>query len=177
MATKKKAVKKVTTKKTTKKVAKKVIARPVNKTVVHSQTEHRRRQVPIGVKIIAVLDYIGAVILAILGIFLIFASASLTEYLVETIEGIETFSAGIFIVMGIIMIAFAVLGFFVGRGLFRGEQWARIVEIIFAVLAVISSISTIVQGNASFSGIIELIIYLVIGAYLLFSKEVNKAFA
>lgn len=126
------------------------------------------KQVPVGVKIISILYYIGAVISLISGIALIAGGS----FLSGLYGGLFT---GLAVVAGIFMIALAVLGFFVGRGLWKGQQWARVVAIILAILGIISAISSLVQG--AWSSIVGLIIQIVIGGYLWFSKEVKKAFA
>ena len=131
--------------------------------------------VPTGVKILAVLDYIGAVLLLLLGIGMIFGAGSIGE-IFKSIPLIGTWLSGFIIVLAIILIAFAVLSFFMGRGLWKGQNWARILTIIFAILGVISAVMGMVNGNIT-GNIVSLIIEGVIGGYLLFSKSVKSAFS
>jgi uncharacterized membrane protein (DUF2068 family) len=84
--------------------------------------------------------------------------------------------AGLFVVGGIIMIGLGVLGFFVGRGLWKARPWARIVAIIFAALGILMAVISMIQGSIA-SNIFNLVIQLVIGGYLLFSNNVKQAFA
>lgn len=133
--------------------------------------------VPVGVKIIAVLNYIGAVILLLAGIAILFGVGSLgrLEYS-GAIPGIGTWVAGLGIVLAIILIALAVLCFFIGRGLWKGQNWARILEIVFSVIGLILAIIGMVQGNIT-SNIVSLVVSALIGGYLLFSKDVKLAFS
>lgn len=136
----------------------------------------KQQQVPTGVKIISVLNYICAAGLGILGILFIVA-AGMMGSIASEIPLIGALSSGLFIVLGIISLGFGVLAFFVGRGLWKLQPWARIVAIIFICLGIIESlISMVIQGDIS-SNIIGLIINVIIGSYLLFNKKVKEAFA
>ena len=129
--------------------------------------------VPTLVKVIAVLYYIAAAILILGGIGAFIGSAAFGS-IFEAIPGASLFGAGMMIVLGIFLIAFAVLDFFIGRGLWKAQKWSRIVVIIISALAVISGIMSLVQGEG---GIISLLVQAAIGGYLLFSKSVKAAFA
>jgi len=131
--------------------------------------------VPTGVKVIAVLYYIGAVLGVIFGLLLL-VGAGMTSTIANQIPLLGTLGAGLFVVGGIIMIGLGILGFFVGRGLWQARPWARIVAIIFAALGTLTAIISMIQGNIS-GNILNLVIQLVIGGYLLFSNNVKQAFA
>lgn len=131
-------------------------------------------EVPTGVKVISVLYYIGAV-LELLFAILLFVGAGF----VSQIPGLSILGAlgtGLFVVMGVILIGLAVLSFFVARGLWKVQKWARIVAIIFSALGVLMALLGMVQGQIA-SNIISLVISGAIGGYLLFSKDVKAAFA
>ena len=161
-------------------MAKNIVAsKPVVKTVKAANTASTGT-VPTLVKVIAVLYYIGAAFSVLFGILLIAGGAFLGELLSTAMGGgfgalAGALGSAIFIVSGIIMIALAVLSFFIARGLWKAKKWARIVAIIFAILGVLSALSAIIQGN--FGNIIGLVINGAIGGYLLFSKDVKAAFA
>ena len=131
--------------------------------------------VPVGVKIISVLYYIGAVVLILLGILLI-VGAGFIGTILQSIPLLGALGAGLFIVIAIILIVFAVLSFFLGRGLWKAQKWARIVVIVFSVLGVLFALLAIVQGQI-LNNLLSLIINAVIGGYLLFSKDVKAAFS
>ena len=127
--------------------------------------------VPTGVKIISVLYYIGAVIELLLGIALIFFAGAL-----KTKIQFLAFLGPFLIVGGIIFIGLAVLSFFVGRGLWKGQKWSRIVAIVFAVIGVLLTVLGMVQGQIA-SNIVSLLVSGGIGGYLLFSSDVKTAFS
>jgi hypothetical protein len=94
-----------------------------------------------GITVLAVLGYIGAVLTLLGGIGLIFGSTALVGMLAGlNVPILAGLSASLFIVVGIIMIALAVLDYFVATGLMKGSNWARILVIIFAALGILGSI-------------------------------------
>src|SRR3989344_4783571 len=131
------------------------------------------KEVPTGVKIISVLYYIGAVLLFLFGLTF-FAGAGFIGSIAEQIPLIGVLGAGLFIVAGIILIGLGILGFFIGRGLWKARSWARIVAIIFAILGILGAITSMVQGNIA-SNLVTFVLNLLIGGYLLFSKSVKQA--
>ena len=132
--------------------------------------------VPTLVKVISVLYYIGAALSIIMALVMFFGAGAIDSIPgMDAMGGLTGIFSGLMIVLGVIMIGFAVLAFFIARGLWKGRNWARIVAIILAILGVLSAIISLVQG--SWSNIIGLIIHGAIGGYLLFSKDVKAAFA
>jgi cytochrome bd-type quinol oxidase subunit 2 len=72
-------------------------------------------------------------------------------------------------------IAWGVVSFFAGRGLWNGQQWGRILAITSSVLYIIFGVITMFTlGNFNY---FSLVINLVIILYLLLSKDVRTAFA
>ena len=132
------------------------------------------RVVPVGVKIISILYYIGAVFGIITGL-LFFAGAGMMGSIADQIPLFEVIGVGLFIIGGIIMLGLSVLGFFVGRGLWKARPWARIVAIIFACMGVLAAITGMVQGSIT-SNVFSLVVNLIIGGYLLFSVSVKESF-
>jgi len=135
-----------------------------------------KQPVPFGVKIIAILYYIGAVLGVIFGlIFLVVGTGIMGSKLIPLLGAL---GAGLFIAAGIVILGLGVFDFFIGRGLWKAKSWARIVVIVFAALAILGTItSMMVQGKIVGSGVFNLITQLVICGYLLFSKSVKQAFA
>ena len=128
-------------------------------------------QVPTGVKIISVLYYIGAVFELLLGIALFFGAGALKAKI-----PFLAFLGPFLIIGGIVLVGLAVLSFFVGRGLWKGQKWSRIVAIIFAALGVLLAIVGMIQGNIA-SNIISLGVSAAMGGYLMFSGDVKTAFS
>ncbi len=127
--------------------------------------------VPVGVKIISVFEFIGSAAIFILGLLMVFGAGFISD-LAKDIPGLAGFGAistGLFVFAGIVLLLFAVLFFFVGKGLWMGQNWARIVVIVFSCLGILGSLSPF--------KIVTLVIHLVIGGYLLFAPEVKEAFA
>jgi len=131
-------------------------------------------EVPTGVKVISVCYYIGAVVLFIVGILCFVGGGFIGPLLTTLLPFLGTLATGLFIVCSVIAIGFGVLSFFVGRGLWKGRNWARIVAIVFTFLGVLSAIFSIPVDIVS--GIFSLLVNLVIALYLLLSSSVKKAF-
>ncbi len=132
------------------------------------------KELPTGVKVISILYYIGAALGAIVGIMLFIGAGSL-EILAQQNPALANFGPGFAVVMGIIFLALAVLGFFVGRGLWTVQHWARITSIILAVLGVVFAVISLIAGD--FISIISLAVHAVIGGYLLFNPQVKSVFS
>lgn len=139
----------------------------------------RKSEIPIGVKVISVLYYLGAVFLLFMGILSFIGSSFVGDYLLrsESDPLVGALTGGVFAVIGVVFILFAILSFFIGRGLWNAKQWARVLVIIFAVLGVLNGLTTMIGGNVFIGiGIVTLIINGVIGGYIAFSKSVSRAF-
>jgi magnesium-transporting ATPase (P-type) len=143
------------------------------------------KTIPIGVKIISVLHYIASIIFIILGLFMIIFSGIMVSA-INSPEMSEIYSAyefdvtsiltqGFFIGVGVFFSALAFLVFFVGRGLWKLKPWARITAIIMSVLMILYEVYSIIVAF-TFMQIIWLAIYIAIAVYLIFNKEVKKAF-
>ena len=133
------------------------------------------KTIPTGVKIISILYYIGAVFAAISGILFIIG-ASFISSLLNSIPLLSALGSSLFIVVGIVFILLGILQFFIARGLWKGRNWARVLVIIFSVIAILLGIYVIIQGSIM-NGIINLVFSGIIGGYLLFSRKVKDAFS
>ena len=134
------------------------------------------KSAPTGIKVISVLYYIGCGLLAIFAILMFVGSAFLGGLLATLgSEMLTALGATIFIVLGVVFLLFAVLYFFLGRGLWKLQNWARIVGGILSALAVLSGIMSLIQGT--WSVIVSLAINGFIVWYLFFNQEVKNAFA
>lgn len=128
---------------------------------------------PVGVSILAVLAYIGAVFTLILGISMIVGSAAISTVLLKFAPQ-YTWLTGVgiaaFIGIGIILLACAVLNYFIGKGLWKGQNWARILVIVLSILSILGNLSHPI------SGIVGIVISAVIIWYLGFNKEAISYF-
>ena len=130
-----------------------------------------KNNVPGGVKVISVLYYIGAILAIIFGIMFLFGAGALSSFPLFGALG-----AGLFVFASILMIILGILGFFVGRGLWRGRNWARVVAIIFAVIGVVMAVSSMISGDVS-GNLFSFIFNVIVGGYLWFNGNVKRAFA
>lgn len=129
---------------------------------------------PLGVSILAILGYIGVVLHVLAAIALFFGASFITSMLSQ-VGPFSTVTGGVAIFAGIIMLLFAALTFFISKGLWTGQNWARIIVIIFAALGVIFGIISLFTGN--FSSIISILIDGIIAYYLWYAKEVVSFFS
>ncbi len=135
---------------------------------------------PTIVKIISILNYVNAGLWALIGFILIFTADGIVSYFLqvapELFMGYESGNlVSMLIIVGIIMVLFAVLHFFIGRGLWRLKPWARIVSIIFGIIGVIGVGYSMVVAFAP-AQVLNVIIDGFIVAYFLFSNEAKEAF-
>jgi hypothetical protein len=132
----------------------------------------KTKEMPTGVKIISILDYIGAGLGIIFGLILIFGGRMGAFPFLSSRSGVWK------IILGIIVIGIGVLAYFTAKGLWHGKAWARILAIVIAACgAVIAIASLIFMGRAPGQNVVSLIFHGIIGGYLLFNKKVKAAFA
>ena len=152
--------------------------KPAAKSAARSVVQPIRtaREMPLGVKVLAVLGYIGAAIALIFAI-LFFVGASFVDTLLQGANVPIPAGAGaaVAVVMGVLCLILAVLSYFIGRGLWRGQQWARVLVIIFSVLFFLGGVLSLIQGI--WSGLFNIIVYGIIGGYLWFNQDVKDAFS
>jgi ABC-type spermidine/putrescine transport system permease subunit I len=164
---------------------KKVSKKRVSKT--SSAKSHRAKansnplvnpRIPLGVKVISVLYYIYAGLFVLMGIFFVIGSSYIVTEFNKALESsqitedislmTELVTSTNIVIFGIALIISAIVAFIVARGLWKRKKWARMVVIIISIIAVLSSIIDL--------ELFRLAINAVIGAYLIFSKEVKQAF-
>ena len=158
------------------------------------------KEMPTGVKVISVLYYIGAAFSFIFGLLFIVGGAFIRAtvsflfgllfigggvILGGTLAALGALGSGLFIVLGIALLGFGVLDIFIGRGLWKGQNWTRIAAIVFAIFGVLGGINSLISGLTNFQIIgafsifvafVQLAVSLLIGGYLAFAHEVKEAF-
>ena len=143
----------------------------------------RRGDVPLGIKIISIIYYIGAGIFALtaLGFIVIGIVSMLNTELITSTGGFPDFiknspNIGLAILItGFLIALLAILCFFVAIGVNRGRRWARILIIIFVAIGILSGFVALFSGEAK--GILNLIFSGIVGGYLLFNKEAKEFFS
>lgn len=148
------------------------------------------KSIPTGVKLIAVLEIIGAIILILAGILLIIIrfipinpyeatpgggiSISFTSFILDFLS-----SSPYFLILSLILLPLGILSLFAGIYLWKGKNWARIVMISFSFLNILSIIILVILGkfDTALNNIPGASIGALIGFYLLLSKKVREAFS
>jgi hypothetical protein len=145
------------------------------------------KEIPVGVRIISVLYYILAALLLIVFIIVII-----------NID-IEIANR---LIISVFLLGFSILSFFIGKGLWEGDKWSRVIVIVISILSIIVTIVAIIvisylsrsmfplNGGQNIrnivsvfdiskfipKAIISIIINGIIAGYLLFSSKVKKSF-
>ena len=111
---------------------------------------------PVGVIIIAVLQFLGAAGTAIIGLVALFGMGMLAQILQQngTIQASTApMLVGAGVVIGVICLIFAALFGFVGYGLVTLKNWARVIVMVFAVLGLalgaIGLIADVMRGHSA----------------------------
>ena len=152
------------------------------------------KEIPVGAKIISVLYYIIAalgVITLILGSFTVLGG---------TFEGSSP-NYALIILFAVLLLGFSILSFFIGKGLWEGDKWSRVIVIVISILSIIVTIVAIIvisylsrsmfplNGGQNVRNIVSIfdiskfipkaiisIINGLIAGYLLFSRKVKESF-
>jgi hypothetical protein len=138
---------------------------------------------PAGVTVIAVLCFLGTALLAIGGILMFAGGGILATFLNRQGQGagVAGFAAGFGVVLGVVFLAFAAFDLFLGIGLLKLKEWARIVTIVLSAIGaafqLLGLLGTLAHFNAfSFLlGAFWLTVNVFIIIYLL-KPEVKAAF-
>jgi len=141
------------------------------KRVEHKKMEMRSGKVmPLGIRVISVLNYINALFLIIAGVVLLWYGLS-----GQTID-VDGLTSGAVIVGGVVFIALSILSFYIARGLWKGQNWARVTEAVLGIVAIVSGVMNAFQNVDLVSNIIGIVLNGVIVGYLLLNENVKKAF-
>jgi hypothetical protein len=149
------------------------------------KTSQRKIRIPLGLKIIAILTYVKAffLILGGIGLFLggIISSAIVGSLGIDKIlqmmgeatgslsPEVTVFILSSLILGGVLVIIFGIIAWYIGRGLWRGRNWARVVVIVLMAIAFIEGLVGFDLATLIFSGIV--------GGYLWFNKDVQKYYS
>jgi len=133
----------------------------------------KNKKMPILLKILGVLTYIGAGFLSLLGLIFIFASKMMSELISQDyFKSIGVFG---FIFIGFVLIGVGIFEFYIARGYYKSENWSRVVTIVFSIIGVIFAIIGIFKGLVS-----ENFITLIVDGFLIYyftsAKECKEWF-
>ncbi len=115
---------------------------------------------PLGVTIISVLGYIGAILMALVGIAMIGFGGGIAG----SLGVIGAMFGGIGIVAGVMLLAMSVIAYVVSRGLWNLKKWAWTVTMILEGLSLLGSLMSM--------NIVGIIIPAIIVYYLYTKKEI-----
>lgn len=93
----------------------------------------------------AVLSFIGAALLGLLGLFAFIGGSVLAAVL----PGLGTIGGAIIMFLGFFLLAVAVLDLFIGMGLLKGQGWARITAIVLSGVGLLLGVFALVVGDFS----------------------------
>jgi hypothetical protein len=79
------------------------------------------------------------------------------------------------VVMGILIVGFGVLLFFVAKGIWKLRKWAKIVVIVLSILGIFSAVFSMIRIFA-LTHIVMIVIHGIIAGYLLFNEEAKRIF-
>jgi uncharacterized membrane protein len=165
-------------------MAKKKTKREIKREAGVERKTTLKRKVPLGIKLIAVLFLIMAVLSVVNGVIYTLGRTEIASALQEEILQSGADSASVqsmipIIVWGIIGVYFlgGVIYLVLGIGLWKIKRWARITTIILAILSIAVGLFAIKVIFSDWMSAAKFVATIIIAAYLLFSKEIKNAFA
>lgn len=130
--------------------------------------------IPFLIRVIAVLDYISAVGSAFVSV-LFFTRNNVLNLIPLKISQLSILDSDAYLTGGIAFAFTAVLVFLLARGLWKGRNWARYIEIVLAVIGFVAAFFFLIFTKDKVF-IINLIIHGLVGGYLIFNRDVRDAF-
>jgi uncharacterized membrane protein (DUF2068 family) len=123
--------------------------------------------VPVGAKIISILYYILTAFEILGGLAVLLGHHGLV------LRYAGSYTGGVYLIFAILAILLGVLSIFIGIGLWGGQNWARIVAMVFSFLGLLYAISTMIHGRG---GYISFVVDLIVILYLAISPRVRASF-
>lgn len=136
---------------------------------------------PTGVTVIAVIDFILGGLCALVGVLLLVGASFLGAFLGQAQGG--NAAAGGFVAMlgGALSVFVLIIGaitILIGWGLLKLKSWARIVQIIFAILGLLGALSMLLHfSGAIFIGFVLRVAFNGLILWYLLKPEVAAAFS
>jgi phosphoglycerol transferase MdoB-like AlkP superfamily enzyme len=84
-------------------------------------------------------------------------------------------SPWILFISAIVLIPFALLDFFIARGLRRKKKWTRVIVIIFSILGILSGLGSLLSKSFVIGAFFLILNVLIL--VLIFNKKVKEAFS
>jgi hypothetical protein len=136
---------------------------------------------PVGVTILAILNFIGAAFCVLFGIAMILGGGVIATMLSQQGAGASGILAGLGAAAGVFIIIIGGIGALVGFGLWKLKGWARIVSIVLygisAALQLLGLVGSLAHFNAF--AVIWSVFWVAVDAFIiwyLLKPEVKSAF-
>jgi hypothetical protein len=133
--------------------------------------------IPEGVKVLGFILFMGALISMFLALYMFNAADQFETLAAEANQmyGDTGISSGTFINLGLIFIVFALISYFIGRGILKLQNRARILLIVLLLLSLGVSVYNVFWLKQTYSGLFTSAINIVALGYL-FMKNTVKVF-
>lgn len=138
-----------------------------------SRKPNELKEVPFGVKVISIIYYIGAVFGLIASMLLLTGAEILKTTLIAIYGPIISDS---FTAIAVFILLFSIFSFFVGFGLWKCLNWARIAAIVISCINALSAVVSVALMHDAFGNFLNILINGFIIAYLGFNAVVQKIF-
>jgi hypothetical protein len=133
-----------------------------------------KKEVPTGVKIISIVYYVWAVF-AFLVAFVFLLGFSEVIFTFPLLGLFSLLSSEFFIVISIFLFGIGAITLLVAKGLWNGQNWARIFAIVISSVKMLGTFTLITRGFV-IDNVISFAINLIIIIYLASSQKVRRSF-
>ena len=122
-------------------------------------------------KVYAILNWIIGGIYLLAGLYFLFFSKGLTTAIMESGASIPSLAL---VAIGIILLVAGLFDIIVAIGVWKLNNWARIVSIVILILGLISTLFGIISGSTTSWMLVYSIVALVYFAFFLYNFAFNK---
>lgn len=102
---------------------------------------------PLGVTILAILEFVGGVLALLLGLFFMAVGPYVAELFAGT--AVPPLLSALLGVLGVVFLVAGLVALLVGWGLWTGKGWAWWIVVVLEVLGVVSSLAGLAMGDPS----------------------------
>ena len=140
-----------------------------------------KRSIPLGVKVLSILYFIGSAFIMSIGVICLLAAYYIMNHATEVQSAFTAEQLGqigsiavlapLFFIIGGVCILLGILDFFLGWGFWKGKSWARLLALIFSALGVVYGAIGIASSLGDlaniFIGVLNIVLNGIIIYYLL----------
>ena len=125
-----------------------------------------KKQPPLGIKLISIYFFLGAVLDLFVGFMLIFSRETV-------INSFPSYLQDFYYILIPFQIGLGIFEYFMARALWQTKKWARMAVFIVSGFQIIMSTALMIQGNRT-SSITHIMLYIIFISYLLFNKKAKN---